>query len=319
MAELKNLIVEGDSRLIGDTNANKITATSFVKEGGTSSQFLKANGSVDSNTYATTSQLSGKQDTLVSGQNIKTVNGVSILGSGNLDTESVFVAEYGITTFTEVSNAIDAGKAIFCHANQYNCSELVNYGVSFQPYTSDIYIDVYAPMVTYDSGASASIFQMYVGGVNGDRGLILSFYLDGQDSWVVDVQTIESATHSEIDALFAGGGGGGSTSSGSSDDINNGMWIRLIDYDGEDFDEDVSFDSGTCEEGPNYNGNESLSIILDNNYRNVFYTEYENIGNTCISSDLYEYSVQYDDIKGGNNWGGHGTTLEFDDLGWAIS
>lgn len=85
MAELKNLIVEGDSRLIGDTNAGKITASSIVKSGGTSSQFLKADGSVDSNSYATTSQLSGKQDTLVSGTNIKTVNGKSILGPGNLN------------------------------------------------------------------------------------------------------------------------------------------------------------------------------------------------------------------------------------------
>lgn len=35
--------------------------------------------------YATTSQLDAKQDTLVSGTNIKTVNGESILGSGNIE------------------------------------------------------------------------------------------------------------------------------------------------------------------------------------------------------------------------------------------
>ena len=34
--------------------------------------------------YATTSQVNAKQDTLVSGTNIKTVNGISILGSGDL-------------------------------------------------------------------------------------------------------------------------------------------------------------------------------------------------------------------------------------------
>lgn len=38
--------------------------------------------------YATTSQLSGKQDTLVSGTNIKTINGESILGSGNIEISS---------------------------------------------------------------------------------------------------------------------------------------------------------------------------------------------------------------------------------------
>lgn len=38
--------------------------------------------------YATTSQLSGKQDTLVSGTNIKTINGEPILGSGNIEISS---------------------------------------------------------------------------------------------------------------------------------------------------------------------------------------------------------------------------------------
>lgn len=37
--------------------AGNIHATSFKKDGGTSSQFLKADGSVDSNTYATTTDL----------------------------------------------------------------------------------------------------------------------------------------------------------------------------------------------------------------------------------------------------------------------
>ena len=35
--------------------------------------------------YATTTQLNSKQDTLVSGQNIKTINGQSVIGEGNID------------------------------------------------------------------------------------------------------------------------------------------------------------------------------------------------------------------------------------------
>ena len=46
MAILKDLIVNGAARILGDTYAGKITATSFVKNGGTSSQFLMADGSV---------------------------------------------------------------------------------------------------------------------------------------------------------------------------------------------------------------------------------------------------------------------------------
>ena len=56
--------------IIGD-----LEATNLKRTGGTSSQFLKANGSIDSTSY---------QPTLVSGTNIKTVNGNSLLGSGDL-------------------------------------------------------------------------------------------------------------------------------------------------------------------------------------------------------------------------------------------
>lgn len=49
MAVLKNLVNIGDACISGDLEANKI-----VKRGGTSSQFLKADGSTDSTTYSTT-------------------------------------------------------------------------------------------------------------------------------------------------------------------------------------------------------------------------------------------------------------------------
>ena len=53
-------------RLYGTTSdfSSSVTASSFIKSGGTSSQFLKADGSVDSNTYATTSQLPAAPGTL---------------------------------------------------------------------------------------------------------------------------------------------------------------------------------------------------------------------------------------------------------------
>ena len=47
----------------GNFSAGTITAASFVKSGGTSSQFLKADGSVDSNTYLTSSSTSVTDDT----------------------------------------------------------------------------------------------------------------------------------------------------------------------------------------------------------------------------------------------------------------
>ena len=54
----KDLTVSGTTTLTGAVTASSsVTASSFIKSGGTSSQFLKADGSVDSNTYATTSSL----------------------------------------------------------------------------------------------------------------------------------------------------------------------------------------------------------------------------------------------------------------------
>lgn len=52
MAVLKDLIVSGPARILGS-----VTADSFIKVGGTSAQFLKADGSVDTNSYATTTSL----------------------------------------------------------------------------------------------------------------------------------------------------------------------------------------------------------------------------------------------------------------------
>ena len=46
-------------------NTGNLTATSFVKSGGTSTQFLKADGSVDSSTYATQSYVTGQITNLV--------------------------------------------------------------------------------------------------------------------------------------------------------------------------------------------------------------------------------------------------------------
>jgi len=53
MAILKDLLVQGSSRFLSSVTGTNITADSFIKSGGTSSQFLKADGSVDSSTYGT--------------------------------------------------------------------------------------------------------------------------------------------------------------------------------------------------------------------------------------------------------------------------
>jgi hypothetical protein len=81
---------------LGSTTTNSITANGFVKSGGTASQFLKANGSVDSSTYAST--------TYVDNQDALKVD--KVVGKG-LSTNDYTTAEQtklaGIATGAEVN------------------------------------------------------------------------------------------------------------------------------------------------------------------------------------------------------------------------
>jgi hypothetical protein len=57
---------------------------------------------------------SNYQPKLVSGTNIKTINNTSLLGSGNIDTSEIFVAEYNRTSYYDVEDALRFGKIIIC-------------------------------------------------------------------------------------------------------------------------------------------------------------------------------------------------------------
>ena len=68
-------------------------------------------GKQDKGDYATTAQLNGKQDTLVSGTNIKTVNGNSLLGEGNILIKSVNVdSALSTTSENPVQNKVITNK-----------------------------------------------------------------------------------------------------------------------------------------------------------------------------------------------------------------
>lgn len=78
--------------------------------------------------YATkeevTTGLSGKQDTLVSGTNIKTINSQSLVGSGNIDTQDIptlYVSRYKNVSdtvgFDKVQNAILTNKPFLIYFN----------------------------------------------------------------------------------------------------------------------------------------------------------------------------------------------------------
>jgi hypothetical protein len=95
------------SSTININTSGIITASSFVKSSGTSSQFLKADGSVDSSTYLTTTgsgtALTGIVTSIVAGTGI-TISGstgqVTINTTGPVRTITSFIATANQTTFS---------------------------------------------------------------------------------------------------------------------------------------------------------------------------------------------------------------------------
>ena len=84
-----NTLTNAKDVLIIDYNASifntTLTADSFIKSGGTSIQFLKADGSVDSNTYLTTSSASSTYLPLSGGTLTGALSGTSALFSGTFE------------------------------------------------------------------------------------------------------------------------------------------------------------------------------------------------------------------------------------------
>ncbi len=93
------------------------TASSFVKEGGTSSQFLKADGSVDSNTYLTTEAQS--------------LDGV--LGLGNTSSLGMSVGVVTATAFVGDGSGIFnlPGATVGIDTNTTNQAQLIPFAVSY--------------------------------------------------------------------------------------------------------------------------------------------------------------------------------------------
>lgn len=81
-----------------------------------------------------------KQNTLVSGENIKTINNQSLLGSGNIEiqggggTDNLFIAEYAVTRVSDIIDAYNAGKDIVAKrengAGGYDFYQLLGYNDS---------------------------------------------------------------------------------------------------------------------------------------------------------------------------------------------
>lgn len=115
-------------------------------------KFINQNGLREIKTYIDDKD-SGLQETLVSGTNIKTINGQSLLGQGNIDIDNVFVATYGQTNFSDIENAINNGEVVVVKGfNQHNQGEVYVVSVFTKLYGGTIYL------TCVESGMSNVIF-----------------------------------------------------------------------------------------------------------------------------------------------------------------
>lgn len=97
------------------TDASEVNLSGYAESSAVTAEIAAAvSGKAD--TSAVTQSLSSKQDTLVSGTNIKTINNESLLGSGNIDIQGGGGATYSAGT----NISIDSANTISCTLNLSN-------------------------------------------------------------------------------------------------------------------------------------------------------------------------------------------------------
>ena len=92
-----------------DLGVHTIRANSFVKQGGTASQFLKADGSVDTNTYLTASSI----------QFTQVLNGISTASQAPSALNTPLIVSFGPAQTNAVISLDAGGKVTFLEAGSY--------------------------------------------------------------------------------------------------------------------------------------------------------------------------------------------------------
>ena len=123
----------------------------------------------------------GKQDALVSGTNIKTINGNSILGSGDITIQGggVFLAEANVATFADVTDAISDGLAVYAF-------ESIGQD-AYELYHLTFYDDQTCMFISY---MGSNVFDVWI--------------LDVSDTWINDTVAFSYATHSHGNLQVSG-------------------------------------------------------------------------------------------------------------------
>jgi len=220
----------------GGTVAGSITATSFIKSTGTSSQFLKADGSIDSSTYLTTAaaaatyqpilSLTGLASTILFANNVGGVTGNANItvteGTGTINS-------LGISTKT---TAINSDANYILYSQLFTNIAWVGSGFSVTNNTSlapdgtntAALLNVTSGGMFFCQGVGASSSTTYTFSFYAKRGTIgnasLAVYQYGPNNFIVPTtsyfSSINSSTYSRVSVTFT-------TSSGVT-----GLQVRVL-------------------------------------------------------------------------------------------
>ena len=121
--EVGDKIKGKQDKLVSGTNIKTINGTSILGSGNIA--ITGEGGSIDTSSFATKTEvntnLSQKQDKLVSGTNIKTINGQSLLGNGNIEITGGSTESPGTETIeTDMLSLMTYGKGVDQNSGQGN-------------------------------------------------------------------------------------------------------------------------------------------------------------------------------------------------------
>ena len=127
--EAGDKIKNKQDKLVSGTNIKTINGTSILGSGNIA--ITGEGGSIDTSSFATKTEvntnLSKKQDKLVSGTNIKTINGQSLLGNGNIEITGGSTESPGTETVeTDMLSLMTYGKAVEQNAEQGTVGSIVD-------------------------------------------------------------------------------------------------------------------------------------------------------------------------------------------------
>ena len=155
-------------------------------------------------------ELVNYQAKLTSGSNIKTINSTSILGSGNIDIDTIYWATYNSTTFTQIQTAINNGNSVIVKYNNYYLHLILFDGLNLQKavffgnngttaYTATLYFPSSWSIATSTLATTADI-PTNVSAFTNDSGYITSAALSGYatETWVGNQGYLTGITSGDV-------------------------------------------------------------------------------------------------------------------------